>query len=142
MRWNWMGRGAGAACAIAGCAPMLAALIGGAAGSATSNAMMGASMMSVASHAAEPAWIAVLGQLSWPLLVVSAALILWSFRRTAPLPRILAFVSVALLVINRLNMTPWVFFPAMGVLAVAFFGAYRAARPAGPFTAGTAPVPH
>jgi hypothetical protein len=128
MRWNWMGRGAGAVCAVAGCMPMLAALVGGAAGSATSNLMMGSSMMAAASPPREPAWVVGLGQFSWPLLIVSAALLIWSFRRTGPLPRGLAYASVALLVVNRLAMTPWIFFPAMGVLAIAFVVAYMAAR--------------
>jgi hypothetical protein len=126
MRWHGMGRGAGAACAIAGCMPMLAALVGGAAGSATANYMMGA--MSAAPQSVEPPWIVALGQFSWPLLIVSAALLIWSFRRTAPLAQGLAYASVALLVINRLDMTPWVFFPAMAVLAVAWVAAYLTAR--------------
>ena len=131
MRWNWMGRGAGAVCAVAGCMPMLAALVGGAAGSATSTLMMGSSMMPVASHPSEPAWVVGLGQFSWPLLIFSAGLLIWSFRRTAPLPRGLAYGSVVLLVANRLAMTPWIFFPAMGVLAIAFVVAYMTTRQAG-----------
>jgi hypothetical protein len=100
--------------------PMLAALVGGAAGSAASNVMMGSTMMASASHPVEAGWLVLLGRLSWPLLLVSVGLIIWSFRRTAPLPRALAYLSVALLVVNRLDMSLWWFVPAMAVLAAAF----------------------
>ncbi len=130
MRWNWFGRGAGAACAVAGCMPMLAALIGGAAGSAAAN-VGSTMMMAPVSHPTEAGWLVLLGRLSWPLLLVSIGLIVWSFWRTARLARALSFVSVALLVVNRLDMSIWWFLPAMAVLAAAFLTSALASRGSG-----------
>ena len=97
---------------------MLFALAAGSAGVAGAQAMamvpmsMGAAMT--------PGWVTALGMWSWPLLVVSGALLLWSFWRASPVSRALAYIAVALLVVNRLDMTPWLFFPAMALLAGAF----------------------
>jgi len=110
---NWLARWTGAACAVAGCMPMLAALVGGMAGASTGMAM---GMMAPAT----PGWITALGSLSWPLLVVSAALLVWSFHRTSPRARTVAYAGVALLVVNQLSMTLWLFLPAMALVAIAF----------------------
>ena len=142
---RWLPRWGGAACAVAGCMPMLAALFGGAAAAAGSQGMgmmastMGSAMGSATGGgmtAGTAGWVATLGSLSWPLLIVSVGLLLWSFARTAPRARAVAYAGVGLLVVNQLAMTPWLFLPALALLAIAFALA-RIGRPSGvPATAG------
>ena len=132
---RWLPRWGGAACAVAGCMPMLAALVGGAAAAAGSQGMgmMGSAMGSATGGgmtAGTAGWVTALGNLSWPLLIVSVGLLLWSFARTAPRARVVAYAGVGLLVVNQLAMTPWLFLPALALLAIAFALA-RIGRPSG-----------
>ncbi len=117
---GWAGRWGGAACAVAGCTPMLFALITGAAGVTSAQAM--------AMPAMAPGWVTALGTVSWPLLLVSVALLVWSFWRTSALPRTVAYIATAGLVINQLHMTPWIFGPSMLLLLVAFAVSVRGVR--------------
>lgn len=115
MRWEWTGRWSGAACAVAGCMPMLFGLAAGAAGAVGAQAMgsmMGSMMV--------PGWVTALGSVSWPLLLLSAALLVWSFWRTRAAVRAVAYAGVAVLLANQTHMTPWLFFPGMGLVALAF----------------------
>lgn len=131
MRSEWAGRWGGAACVVAGCMPMLFALLVGAAG-ATGAQVMGATMtagQSMPGSASQlPAWVAALGAASWPLLIVSAALLVWSFWRTRIVPRTVAYAGVAVLIANQLHMTPWLFFPALALLAAGFVLSYVSVR--------------
>lgn len=118
MRGEWPLRWTGAACAVAGCMPMLFALVAGVAGA---TAAQGMAMTMSGPMGAQPVWVTDLGTVSWPLLLVSAGLLVWSFARTAPRARAVAYVGVAGLIINQLNMTPWVFFPAMALVVAGFW---------------------
>ncbi len=134
---QWLPRWGGAACAVAGCMPMLAALFGGAAAAAGSQGMgMMASSMGGGMTAGTAGWVTALGNLSWPLLIVSVALLVWSFARTAARARAVAYAGVGLLVVNQLAMTPWLFLPALALLAIAFALAKIGRRSAAPATAG------
>jgi hypothetical protein len=95
--------------------PMLFALAAGGAGAAGAQAMAMVPMSM--GTAMTPGWVTALGMWSWPLLFVSVALLVWSFWRASPVSRGLAYIAVALLIVNRLDMTPWLFFPAMALLA-------------------------
>lgn len=134
MRAEWAGRWGGAACAVVGCVPLLFTLV---AGTGAAVASAGTQMMMTAPVATAtlepPAWVRALGQASWPLLAASVVLIVWSFWRTAPLPRALAYGAAVVLIANRLHMTAWLFFPAMALLAAGFVVAHRGRRlPAAP----------
>ncbi len=99
--------------------PLLAALVAGtaaAAGSAGTQIMMAMPMAGMGT----PGWVRALGAASWPLLAVAVVLLVWSFWRSAPLPRGVAYLAAAVLIANRLHMTPWLFFPAMALLAAGF----------------------
>jgi hypothetical protein len=117
---QWLPRWTGAVCAVAGCMPMLAAFLGGLAGAAGAQGSGMAMGMMAASPTPPAAWITDLGHLSLPLLVVSAALLLWSFYRTEPRARAVAYAGVVLLIVNQISMTLWLFLPAMVLLAIAF----------------------
>lgn len=108
-RWQWASRWGGAACAVAGCMPMLFALLAGTLG-ATGAQAMGSSMMTtqgmMTNSFQKPAWVAYLGMASWPLLIVSVALLIWSFWRTAPFPRSVAYAGVFMLIVNEFYMRP------------------------------------
>ena len=120
MRRTWLGRWLGLACGAAGCAPMLAALIGGAAGALGAQAHGMGGMGATTTAASVPGWVAVLGRWSWPLLVVSAVLLVASFWRTPPLPRAVAYAGVVLLIANQFSMNTWLLLPSVGLLLVAF----------------------
>lgn|GEM_PF-3726515 len=126
MRWEWPGRWTGAACAVAGCMPMLFGLLAGTAGAAGAQAvgsMMGGAVM-------VPAWVSALGAASWPLLLASAALLVWSFWRTRFPARAVAYAGVAVLIANQTHMTPWLFFPGLALIVLGFTLAYTGTRPA------------
>jgi chromate transport protein ChrA len=129
MGTEWAGRWGGAACAVAGCVPLLFTLVAGtgaAVASASTQMMM---TTPVATATLEPpAWVRALASASWPLLAAAVVLIVWSFWRTTPLPRALAYAAAAVLIANRLHMTAWLFFPAMALLAAGFVVAQRARR--------------
>lgn len=135
LRRTWLGRWFGIACGVAGCAPMLAALVGGVAGAVGAQGMGAGAVGMVGPAGGVPGWAAVLGQLSWPLLVVSVVLLVASFWRTRPLPRAVAYLGVALLVVNQFGMTPWLLLPALALVLVAFLLA-AAPRRAGAPTGG------
>ena len=123
MRQTWWGRGLGMACGVAGCAPMIASLVGGVIGAVGAQGMQAGAMgmgMRTATASTVPGWVAVLGRFSWPLLILSVLLLISSFWRTRPLARTVAYIGVGLLIINQLNMTPWLFLPAMAALVLAF----------------------
>lgn len=113
---EWLGRWGGAACAVAGCAPMLFAVVAGSAGAAGA-AMTG---MGTVAMGMAPAWVRVLGGLSWPLLAASVLLLLWSFWRAPPPARAVAYAGVALLLYNQLHMRTWLFAPGLGLVLLAF----------------------
>lgn len=160
-RWEWAGRWGGAACAVAGCVPMLAALAAGVTGAAgaevagaaragaaaTSGTMMmpvmGAAAVGTSGAAAAPGWVAALGDASWPLLIVAAGLLVWSFWRTSGAARVVAYTGVAALIVNQLHMRSWLFLPAMALVAGGFVLSYvgthglRGPRPSSP---GRAPA--
>ncbi len=128
---EWAGRWGGAACAVAGCMPLLFTLVAGTTAAAGSAAPM---MMAMPlAGAVTPAWVQALGTASWPLLAASVLLLGWSFWRAAALPRGLAYLAAAALIANRLHMTPWIFFPSMALLVAGFALSYAGRR---------SPVPH
>lgn len=119
-RWDWASRWGGAACAVAGCMPMLFALLAGTAGATGAQAMNSTMMMGTP----VPSWVTALGSVSWPLLILSVALLVWSFWRTPAAVRIVAYFGVLMLVVNQFSMRPWLFFPALALLAAGFALAY------------------
>jgi hypothetical protein len=136
MRWEWAGRWGGAACAVAGCMPMLAAFAAGLSGAAGAGAAAAAGGMAagmgmapaVGAAPAVPGWVSALGSLSWPLLLGSAALLVASFWRTPPLPRAVAYAGVAVLLANQMHMRGWLFFPGMALEGAAFALAWAGRR--------------
>ena len=137
MHWEWAGRWGGAACAVAGCMPMLATFVAGLSGAAGAGAAAAASGMGMGMVAGTgpvvPGWVTALGSVSWPLLLVSAALLVASFWRTPPRPRAVAYLGVAVLLANQLHMRTWLFFPGMALVGAGFAMAWasrlRAAAP-------------
>ncbi len=127
MGTEWGTRWTGAACAIVGCAPLLLTALAGATGAVGAQAVgvMGGGM-------AAGAWSMLLQDLSWPLLAVSAALLLWSFRQARLPARLAAYAGVMVLVINRLHMTLWLFLPALILLALGFVLEWSLARAGAP----------
>ena len=95
---------------------MLFAVAAGTAGAAGA-AMTGAGVLAAGMA---PAWVRVLGALSWPLLLASALLLLWSFWRAPPTARAVAYAGVALLLCNQLHMRTWLFAPGLGLVLLAF----------------------
>ncbi len=123
MRRTWWGRGLGMACGVAGCAPMLASLVGGVIGAVGAQGMQTEAMgmgMTTSTGSAIPGWVVMLGRFSWPLLILSVLLLIISFWRTRTLSRTVAYIGVGLLILNQLNMTLWLFLPAMAALVLAF----------------------
>lgn len=127
MRLDWAGRWTGAACAVAGCMPMIFTLLVGAAGAAGAQAMAMTTGMT-ANGVMLPGWVQDLGSLSWPLFLLSAALLVWSFWRSRAAVRALAYAGVAVLLINQTHMTLWLFFPGLALVAAAFGLAFAAGR--------------
>ncbi len=133
MRAEWAGRWVGAACAVAGCTPMLFAAVAGTAGSVGAQGVrlvMGG--MAGGMRPMVPGWVVWLGAASWPLLLLSTGLLLWSLWRAPGMGRLLAYGGVALLLINQFHMRLWLFIPALlllfGGFAASFLLSGRSAR--------------
>lgn len=105
---------------------MLVGMLGGVAGAVSaqgmsvSAAMMTGPVAGTGVGATPVSWVAWLGRLSWPLLVVSILLLLVSFWRARPPARAVAYAGVALLVVNQFGMTPWLFLPALILVLTGF----------------------
>ena len=127
MRAEWAGRWAGAACAVAGCTPLLFAALAGTAGAVGTQ---GVQMGMAGGTAMTPGWVAALGAASWPLVLLSIGLLVWSLWRAPLLARALGYAGTALLLANQFYMRLWLFLPAL-LLVLAGFAAVlvRAGRP-------------
>jgi hypothetical protein len=90
--------------------PALLGVVGASASSGT--AMMGMGMTT----SMPPTWVDFVAHYSALILAVSIGFMVWGIRRSSRAAKMVVALGIIVLIVNELSMTPYLFFPALGLI--------------------------